>query len=200
MAADKRYRILVSAVLGLVFNLLFALYYGILGVLSASLIFLASAVYYVLLSAMRFVAVIHRREGDARGEGAAIRAVGVMLILLGAIFHIMVLVSMKYGTAAVRGTIPMITIATFTFTKITAAILSAVRHRRGDTRFVQMVNAIRYSEVAVSLLTMQQSMLVSFGDGEDTAALVLNALLGAGVCVFILFLGILTYKNGHKKP
>ncbi len=192
-------RAIEKAVISLVCNLIFAFYNGILGARSSSLIFVASAVYYLMLCVMRFLAVmLHRRrsrEADRRAAGI----IGVMLIALSLAFQAMVIISMKFQTAARYGTVPMITIATFTFVKITTAVITALRCRRSHAGFLKAVNAIRYAEVAVSLLTMQQSMLVSFGDGNDPSSVVLNACTGAGVCIFIVTLGIQTVKNSRKE-
>ncbi len=180
---DKRYRLLVTATVALIFNLGFAFYHGILG-------FFATAVYYVLLAVMRFVAVVSERRDKQTSS-----AIGILLIALSVVFDIMFIFSMINETAAVYGTIPMISIATYTFTKITAAAVSGIKHRNKDSAFVKTINAIRYSEIAVSLLTMQQSMLVSFGEGDDGSSVILNALTGGAVCFFILAVGIMTFKK-----
>ncbi len=186
---------MVTAVVCLILNLLFAFYNGILGLLSSSLLFSLSAVYYVLLSVMRFTAVVLNRKSTAAKERLTASLVGILLILLSGLFPAIIFLSIRDNTAALYGTIPMITIATFTFGKITAAVLTAVKHRHSPSRLFRTVNAIRYSEVAVSLLTMQQSMLVSFGEEGDGSAVILNACTGAGVCLFLLFLGILTFHS-----
>ena len=196
---DNRYRVIVKSVLSLVFNLLFAFYNGILGVLSSSLIFIASSVYYLLLSAMRFSAVLLNEKGKSQNDGLIASIVGVMLIVLSVVFHMMVVVSMKDNTATLYGTITMIAIATFTFTKITMSVITAVKHKGEHSKLFKAVNAIRYSEVAVSLLTMQQSMLVSFEGADEKASVILNACTGAGVCFFILILGMITLKNSRKE-
>ena len=196
---DNRYRVIVKSVLSLVFNLLFAFYNGILGVLSSSLIFIASSVYYLLLSAMRFSAVLLNEKGKSQNDGLIASIVGVMLIVLSVVFHMMVVVSMKDNTATLYGTITMIAIATFTFTKITMSVITAVKHKGEHSKLFKAVNAIRYSEVAVSLLTMQQSMLVSFEGADEKSSVVLNACTGAGVCFFILTLGIITLKSSRKE-
>ncbi len=195
LVEDKRYRAIAKAVCSLIFNLLFAFYNGILGFLSSSLIFIASSVYYMLLSSMRFSVVLFDKKNNERMIASA---VGVMLIILSVIFHIMVIVSMRYKTAEAYGTITMITIATYTFTKITMAVVTAVRHKKEHSLLYKSVNAIRYSEVAVSLLTMQQSMLVSFGETDEASSVILNACTGAAVCFFILALGIITVKSSRK--
>ncbi len=196
---DKRYRVIAKAVCALIFNLLFAFYNGILGVLSSSIIFVASSVYYFLLSSMRFSAVLLDRNGKKQNDSLTASIIGVMLIVLSVIFHIMVIVSMKDKTAEIYGTITMITIATYTFTKIAMAIVTAVKHNGEHSKLYKAMSAIRYCEVAVSLLTMQQSMLVSFEGADEKSSVILNACTGAGVCFFILALGIITLKNSRKE-
>ena len=196
---DKRYRTITMAVFSLVFNLLFAFYNGILGILSSSLIFLASSVYYILLCTMRFGAVLLGKKDKTQNDRLISSMIGVMLIILSVIFQIMVFASIKNNTATVYPTITMITIATFTFTKITMAIITAVKHKQEQSKLFKAINAIRYSQVAVSLLTMQQSMLVSFEGSDEKSRVILNAFTGAGVCFFILALGIITIRNSRKE-
>lgn len=196
---DEQYRAVAKAVLSLVFNLIFAFYNGILGALSSSLIFIASSAYYLLLCSMRFSAVLLSRKGKTQNDGLIASIVGVMLIILSVIFHVMVIVSMKDNTAAMYDTITMIAIAAFTFTKITMAVVTAIKHRGEHSKLFKTINAIRYSEVAVSLLTMQQSMLVSFEGADEKSSVILNACTGAAVCFLILALGIITLKNSRKE-
>ncbi len=196
---DKRYRVIAKAVCALIFNLQFAFYNGILGVLSSSVIFAASSIYYLLLSTMRFSALLLDRKGKKQNDSLIASVIGVILIILSVIFHIMVMVSMKDNTATIYSTITMITIATFTFTKITIAVITAVKHKGEQSKLYKSINAIRYSEVAVSLFTMQQSMLVSFEGTDETSSVILNACTGTAVFFFILALGIITLKNSRKE-
>ncbi len=195
MITERQYRITVFAVISLILNLIFAFYNTFLGITSASFLFAATAVYYLLHSVMRFSAVMLRRHRDAEKQRGAVIFIGVMLIALSLVFQVMAAVSLKYKTAAVYGTIPMITIATFTFSKIITAIVSAVKTRRDSTGLIGAINMVRYSEIAVSLLTMQQSMLVSFGGEGEASALPLNIFTGTLVCIFILTLGVITLKR-----
>ncbi len=188
-----------KAVLRLIFNLVFAFYHGILGLLSGSPLLMASGIYYLLLWSMRFSTLLLDRRRRRRDEALTCTNVGILLMVLSFVFHIMVIISIRDQTAAAYGTIPMLTIATYTFAKIAAAVMTAIRHRGRPSGFAEAGNAIRYSEVAVSLLNMQQSMLVSFGDGSGSSAVILNALTGAGVCFFILALGIHTFQYRKKE-
>ncbi len=195
LVIDRGYRIVTKAVLSLVLDLVYAFYNGILGILAKSPVFGVSALYYIFLTVTRFSAVI-RVKSDKNDRNLL---AGVFIVILGAVFPVTVFFSMSHGSATPYGAITMITIATYTFTKIILAVISALRHRGKDPETIRTINAIRYSEAAVSLFTMQQSMLVSFGDMEFTTATVLNACTGAGVCVFIITIGIITITYKGKR-
>ncbi len=199
LLTDKRYQSIAKAVVSLIVNLLYAFYNGILGVVSASPIFTASAVYHLLLSVMGSAVVMLSRKGNRDSEKQAATCIGALLVILSGFFPVIVLLSMKYQTAAVYSTIPMITIATYTFIKITTAVMTALGHSGDASHFFKTINAIRYAEVAVSLLTMQQSMLASFGEAGERGSVILNACTGAGVCGFLLTLGVMTIRNGRKE-
>ena len=57
----------------------------------------------------------------------------------------------------------MITIATYTFYKIAAVLIKRVRSRQKAVQLFDVLSTITYAEVAASVLTLQRSMLVSFG-------------------------------------
>ncbi len=198
-AKDECDRVLVKAVIGLIVNLLYVFYNGILGVVLKSAIFAVSAVYYLLLSVMRFSVVLSAVKRKCAKEARAVGGIGGMMIVLSVVYGSVIFVSLKYEAAAVYGTIPMITIATFTFGKIISAAVSALRYREQRSDFIRSLQRIRYSEIAVSVLIMQRSMLVSFGDGDAPMTLIFNACTGAGICTFIFALGILTLTQHRKE-
>ncbi len=185
-------RAISFAVLSLICNLLYAFYHGALGLQNSSVWFGSLCLYYLLLAIMRFVAVFTRRR-----EGLALSFTGSMLAVLSMVLGGILYVSLAQNTASSYGTIPMLTIATYTFTKLTLAIITAIRQRRDSSPTHAMIRTIRYAQVAVSILTMQQSMLLSFGDGGE--GLALNVVTGLAVCLFTLFLGITLIKKSRKE-
>ena len=54
-------------------------------------------------------------------------------------------------------------------------------------------------EAAASVLTLQRSMLVSFGAMNARERDLMDLLTGAAVCLFILILGVLMMIQGIKK-
>lgn len=195
---DRRFRMVARAVCSLIFNLVFAFYNGIFGALTGDRIFLATAVYYLLLGLMRFAAVLLNRKKSLPYALRAGRSIGLLLMLLSLSYPAVIWLSIRHQSAAVYGEIPMIAIAAYTFAKITTAAVTAAKHRHLRAPLVKALNAVRYAEVAVSLLTMQQSMLVSFGEMDAGTAVVFNGCTGAGVCLFIFTLGFFTWKGNRK--
>ena len=62
---EQRYRVIFAATFGFFFNLLYAIYNGILGVLNQSLWFAAMCAYYIILGTMRFFVILCKRKNDA---------------------------------------------------------------------------------------------------------------------------------------
>ncbi len=93
----------------------------------------------------------------------------------------------------------MITIATYTFYKITMAVVRAVKQRHDPSPLLAAIRSIGYAEVAASVLTMQRSMLVSFEGMAEEKIHLMNSLTGAVVCLFVLVLGIAMIIKSTKR-
>ncbi len=189
MVHDYHYRTVVLAVGSLIVNLLYAFYLGALGLRDSSVWLIASCPYYLLLGVMRFLAVTSpKRSAPHRSVTVS---TGILLTVVSIVMGGMLYVSLWQDTATRYGTITMITIATYTFTKLTMAVIKAVRHRNSTSSLLRSLHTIRYAEVAASIFTMQKSMLVSFGAMPAGVIRLFNALTGTAVCLFTAALGVM---------
>lgn len=123
----------------------------------------------------------------------------MLLLLLSAVLAWVNAISLSQNIAVAYQTIPMITIATYTFYKIAATIVKAVQQRGDASALFLVLRTISYAEVAASLVTLQRSMLVSFGNIQAEQARWMNALTGAVICLFILLLGIFMMIRAGKE-
>ena len=201
---EQRYRVIFAAAFGFFFNLLYAIYNGILGVLNQSLWFAAMCAYYIILGTMRFSAILCERKNDNmvsfQTEFFVMKFSGIMLTVLSVVLTSVIYISLSQNNAAKYDEIIMITIATYTFGKIAMAIIRAVKQRNNPSPLLATIRSIGYAEVAVSVLTLQRSMFVSFGSMNDANKHILNIATGAAVCLFVLGLGItLLVKNRKDK-
>lgn len=200
---ELRFRPVFFTAAGLSVNLLYAFYNGALGVMNRSLWFAAMFAYYVILSVMRFSAVLcgwkrDRPESEV-AEAFAAKLCGGLLILLSFVLAGIVYISLFRSVAVKRHEIVMITVATYTFCKTTAAIIKAVRQRKNASPLLAAIRTIGYAEAAVSMMTLQRSMLISFGSADDAKVPLMNGLTGIAVCLFILLLGIFTVLRSGKE-
>ena len=200
---EPRFRAVCAASAGLAVNLLYALYHGALGVVNRSLWFVAMFAYYVILSAMRLSAVLCEWRCSSPAfreiESFVAKLCGVLLILLSFLLSGVVCISLFQNVAVKRHEIVMITIATYTFYKITAAVIRAVKQRRNPDPLLAVLRTIGYAEAAGVLLTLQRSMLISFGPMDEGDIVLMNALTGIAVCLFILLLGIFTILKSSRR-
>lgn len=200
---EPRSRIMLFALSSFSLNLLYALYHGALGLLTHSVWFLTMCAYYITLSAMRLSAILCESKNQNASsddiEYFVMKLCGLLLILLSFILAGVISISLSRNIAAKYGEITMITIAAYTFYKITVTIINAVKQRRNPSPLLAVLRGIRYAEVAASVLTLQRSMLVSFGDMNETDIHTMNLLTGGGVCLFVLILGAALIVRGVKK-
>ena len=200
---EQRFRAFFSAAAGLPVNILYALYHGVLGVVNQSLWFVTMFAYYVILSSMRFSAVLCgwkcRSSAAEDTEYFAARVCGGLLVLLSFILMGVVCISLSQNVAVKHHEIVMITIAAYTFCKITVTVVKAVKQRKNTAPLLAAIRSIGYAEVAASLLTLQRSMLISFGSMDKGKIDLMNGLTGGFVCLFILLLGVYTILRSGKE-
>lgn len=186
---DKRYRIILFAISGFSINILYALYNGVLGIISHSIWFLSLCAYYIILSSMRLGVILQDRRNIST-ENFITRFCGIMLILLAFVLSGSVYLSLTNNIAVKHQEIIMITIATYTFYKVVLAIINTVKIRKENSLLLSTIRNIGCADAVVSILSLQRSMLVSFGEMERDRIYMMNALTGAGLFIIIITLGI----------
>ena len=203
LVSSQRYRIILSATLTFAFNLLYAIYHCVLGILNLSFWFIAMCAFYGILAIMRFSAVLcernHQKSPDNDTELFVMKLSGILLVILSIVLATVSYISLSQNIAAKHGEIIMITIATYTFYKITMAIVKAVKQHKNTSPLLKTIRNIGYAEVAASILTLQRSMLASFGSMSTGNIHFMNAVTGAAVCLFVLILGLSMITKSMKK-
>ena len=188
----KALQLVRSPYTSMAFNFVYALGNCILGFLSHSWWFITISVYYVILTVTRYSVLQIKREADGNfdAELFARRITGILLVVLSfCIVGVNILSAIKDRGMAFHE-IVMITIATYTFTKITVAIIGMVKAKHSASPVLKTLRNISLADACVSIYTMQRSMLVSFPGMEASEILLLNILTGSAVWIVVLLLGI----------
>lgn len=174
------------------FNIVYALGNFGIGFLNHSWWFITVGAYYTVLATTRFSVLQIKRKanGNYDTEFFARRITGILLVVLSfCIVGINILSTLKERGTAFHEII-MITIATYTFTKITIAIIVIVKARHSVSFSEKTLRNISLADACVSIYTMQRSMLVSFPGMETAEIRLFNILTGTAVWLTVLFLGI----------
>lgn len=178
-------RILRTASISLLFNAVFCAYHIGSGILTHSWWLLTLGAYYAILSIVRFVVLLSKRQ-----DRFVARFTGVMLMLLSIPLVGTVVLAVIEDRGSVMDQIVMIAMAAYAFTKITLAIINLVRSRRISSAKHITLRNISFADACVSIFALQRSMLVSFGDMSEENIFIFNVLLGSAVCIVAFLLGL----------
>lgn len=197
---DSRFRVIFSATMSFAINALYALYNALLGAIGHSWWFAAFGVYYILLSVMRLFAVLYeRRISERKNEAFVMKFSGVLLIMLSFVLASTVYMAANSDKAQQYHEIIMITIATYTFTKLTLAIINAVKVKKTKSPILVTIRNISCADAAASILSLQRSMFASFEGTSETDIFVMNICTGTAAFLFVLILGISMVKANKNK-
>ena len=204
---DYRFRTVLTTMPSFVINVAYTIYNGVIGVMNQSAWFITMAVYYSLLGIMRYCAVHTERKIShmedqkliRKKELAVIKTDGILLLLLNLALSGVVLLTIAKGRAKAYSEIIAISIAAYTFYKITMAVIRNARQRQNPSLLLRTLRSISYAEIAASVLTLQRSMLVSFGTMGSRQIYLMNAITGAVVCLFVWILGLSMIEKSKRK-
>ena len=174
----------------LVFNMAFATYHLVMGLVTSSWWLLTLGSYYLILSVVRFV-VLRSKSG----ERFIAKFTGWMLVLLSIPLVGTVILSVVRDRGHELHMIVMIAMAAYAFTKITLATIKLIKARRSTSATLIALRNISFADAFVSIFALQRSMLVSFEGMRDTEIVIMNATLGSAVCVIVFLLGVNLLRN-----
>ena len=185
-------RTLKFALASLTFNIAFATYHLVTGLVTNSWWLLTLGSYYLVLSIVRFV-VLHSKSK----EHFITKFTGWMLITLSIPLAGTVILSIVRDRGHELHVIVMIAMATYAFTKIILATIKFIKARHSTSATLITLRNISFADAFVSIFALQRSMLVSFEGMTGTEILIMNATLGSSVCMIVFLLGLNLVK--HKK-
>ena len=142
-------RTLKFALASLVFNMAFATYHIIMGLVTRSWWLFTLGSYYLVLSVVRFV-VLRSKSG----ERFIAKFTGWMLILLTIPLVGTVILSVVRDRGHERHMIVMIAMAAYAFTKITLATIKFIKARRSTSATLITLRNISFADAFVSIFSL----------------------------------------------
>lgn len=195
---DRAFRINAITTTNTIINGLYAVGNLVFGIINSSYWFITMGAYFLVLCGMRIccISALHSKNEKKIYVG---RLVGLLLIFLCITLIGSVILSDRQDVITPIHKIIMIAIAAFTTAKTTMAVVNIIKVRKTGNAIWTAIRNISCADAAVSILTMQRSMLVSFGEMETGTIKLMNLLTGIAVCIFVLVLGVRLLKKRKTK-
>ena len=192
---DKIFRTKVSLNISLGINLLYVAIHVLSWYLYRSWWFVCLAVYYVILSVMRFLLVRYVRLNDIgtnrHGELKRALACSYIMLLLNFFLSGAVLMVVYQNRGFEYHGILIYVMALFTFYNATFAIMDMVKYRKLESPVMSTAKGISMAAALVSMLNLETAMFAEFGAEmakEDQRLMII--LTGAGISIIVIAMAV----------
>ena len=202
--SDVHLRMNVSLYRSLIWNVAFAIFQLGLGFYHKSFWFYSMFAYYVMLGVMRFFLVKHTRKYKANEqEEIEIKKYivsGWLLLFLNFTLAVIVFFMVYWNRTFHHHMITTIALAAYTFFTFTFAIIDLVRYRKYNSPVYSSAKIISLIAGAVSMLTLESTMLTTFGTNESPLfSQLMLSLTGTAVIGFAITIAIIMIVKGSKQ-
>lgn len=202
---DAALRLKMSLYGTLIWNTAYAAFQLGLGFWHRTFWFYSLAGYYLSLAAMRFFLVRHTRRHKPgehiRKELVRYRACGIVFLAMNLALSLIIFFMVYWNRTFYHHEITTIAMAAYTFGSLAMAIVNVVRYRNHHSPVYSASKTISLASACVSLLTLESTMLTTFGG--DTLPLFARRLFlglsGGAISLFIIAMAIYMIVQGTQK-
>ena len=202
---DAHLRVNTSLYGSLVWNVLYGIFQLWLGVYHHTFWFYSLGAYYICLAVMRFFLLLHTRRYEPgekmKTELHKYRACGLVFLLMNTALALIIFFMVYWSRTFEHHMITAIAMAAYTFTAFTVAIINVIKYKKYNSPVFSASKAISLAAALVSMLTLESTMLTTFGN-ETMTAVQQKWMLGATggvISALIVATAIYMIVTGTKK-
>lgn len=196
---DVPYRIKLFLRLSFIFNLAYSAFLFIISRIYSSKWFFVMSIYYGLLSMARvFVYLQLSPKKQLVSKIKTMRACGFFLLSINLVFSTMMFLLIHGNQYVKHHEIIVITLATYTFTSLTMAIINSIKYLRKTDHLHSSAKIISLISASVSIVTLTNTMLSTFGEENLLLRSIILPILSAFVAVFIIACAIFMIRKANS--
>ena len=200
---DYDFKTLVSAGISLLVTSAFAFYNGYLGIRYSSLWHGTICVYYILLVVLRGMIILTEKKYSGRDNRNVISkrvylAEAVCLFILNLSLIIPVAIMVMQNRPINLTLIPAIMMAAYTTYKIIMASVNLKRRKRASDSLVRLLRTISFIDALVSILTLQNTLIMVVSGGSKNGMLTLTAFTSGAIWLVILIISVSVLITGIR--
>lgn len=205
---DRQVRYMISLHTGLGINILYAVLKFLAGFYFKSMWLGAVAVYYMVLSLIRFGLLRKERyskryecDEEKRLYGLkAYRFCGYLMFLLNIAVSVLVVQMIWQNKFYSYPGFLIFASAAYSFYCFITAIINMVKYRKMEQPIFSAAKMISFACAIMSILTMQTGMLTQFStSGQENFVRLMNTFTGGAVCLIIFLMAVLMVKRGNTE-
>ena len=201
---DSHLRMKTSLIASFIINIIYAIFQFFIGLYHGSFWFYSMFSYYLLLAVMRYLLIRHilvnKANEKPKVELKKYCLCGWIMLLLNLALSLMIFFMVYWNKTFNHHQITTIVLAAYTFTSFAIAIINYIKYKKLKSPVYSAAKAISLTSACVSIITLEATMLTSFGNDMDIGVRkMLLACTGWVISVFVLFLAINIIYNGMKQ-
>lgn len=201
---DAVFRTNISLYISLSINLLYVIVNLISGYLYGSVWFFILAVYYTVLSVMRFLLVRYESKvgigKDVIKEYRQSRICAVILLTVNLSLSGAVLMMMYQNKGFEYQGMLIYIMAMYTFYMTVHTAINLVKYRKYNSPVLSTAKAISFTAALISMLSLETAMLTAFGNetpAETKRTLI--AATGAGISIILITMSVYMIRKANKE-
>lgn len=198
---DYDFKTVVTSFGAFAATVVFALYNGFLGVYHSSLWHGTICVYYIVLVILRGLLIaagkrLARKSGAKNAQNKVYTVSAGLLLLLNICLVIPVSLMVVRQKPVSMSLIPAIAMAAYTTCKITMASVNLKKRKRSANSLVRLLRVISFIDALVSILTLQNTLIMVNSVGDGAEMLTLSAITSAAIMLAVLALSLAAMIKG----
>ena len=201
--SDIHFKMNLTLNLSLIINTAYAIFQLGLGFYHNSLWFYFMFAYYVLLAFMRMFLLRHTKlykpQEQLKLELKKSKICGYILLLMNLILSAIIIFIVYLNKTFIHHEITTITIAAYTFTSLTFAIINFIKYKKYDSPIYNAAKTITLISACVSMITLTTTMLTTFGNSDELFRQIILAVTGGIVNMFVLYLALMMIIKSTKQ-
>ena len=201
---DFDFKTAVSSIGSFAATVVFAIYNGYLGIRHSSMWHGMICVYYLALVLLRgFLFAAEKKSAGSEQREAlrkkAYRTGSVLLLILNlSLIAPAALMVMQQKPVSLT-LVPAIAMAAYTTLRVVMASVNLKRRKRSDNSLIRLLRAVSFVDALVSVLTLQNTLIMVTTEGNSTGLLPLTAISSGAIWLFVLLLSVAATLNGFSK-
>ena len=183
---------------------IFACYNGFLGLSHASLWYGSICSYYIILVLLRGTIIfaakkIARSEAQEPARSKVYLAVSFLLLILNVSLVLPISMMVRQQKPVNMTLIPAIVMAAYTTYKVTMASINLKKRISSSDSLVRLLRTISFIDSLISILTLQNTLIMVHSAGGDLSMLPLTSVTSAIVWIAALLLSVHAIAEGLRR-